>query len=76
MEWISVKDRLPEKNQKVLFIAKAENRLAYLNGEVLSGKFDGLEFETAIFTIPGIAIEGTYWRPRPDPPKEAQDERG
>lgn len=72
MEWINVKERLPEIKQKVLFVAKANHRLAYLNGEVMAGKFGCLEDGVALFTAPGIGIEGTHWMPLSDPPADSQ----
>lgn len=69
MEWISCEDELPELNQKVLFVAKAEHGLKYMDGEIFAGKYDGNDFDVPMFSMPGVGIQGTHWMPLPDPPK-------
>ena len=60
MNWINVKDRLPEKKEPVLFFKRKQwVHLGYLNREVwiACGKYQ-------------FGIEGTFWMPLPDPPEE------
>jgi hypothetical protein len=73
-QWTNVKDGLPEIKQEVLFVAKACNCLAHLNGKVMAGNFDGTEFGCAMFSCPGLGIEGTHWMPKPLPPSITQEE--
>ena len=60
--WISVNERLPEKDQEVLvYLFKDRPYLAWLN-------VDG-EWETEEFTIDYDYLP-THWMPLPEPPKE------
>jgi hypothetical protein len=56
-EWISVNDRLPEKNQLVLIYAPDTDQL-----KIRIGLFDK---EINIYHNLGI----THWQPLPEPPK-------
>jgi hypothetical protein len=67
--WISVDDRLPDKNQKILAFYKAlgeENRihndLIATNWRKSNGDF-----------IPTAGYKVTHWMPLPEPPKEDKD---
>ncbi len=63
MTWISIKDRLPENNQIIVFIV--ENRIVPLAGNYLNGKFrESLD-------LWGFADELiTHWMPLPELPNE------
>lgn len=56
-EWISVKDRLPEKNQLILIYAPDADQL-----KIRIGLFD-----REINTYHNLGI--THWQPLPEPPK-------
>ena len=56
MEWISVKDRLPERNQKVLFVSTANF--------VHRGFFNGIVWWDNYHNY-----DATHWMPLPDPPE-------
>jgi hypothetical protein len=62
-KWISVKDKLPERNKRVL--------VAFKDGMVTTS-MRTLEQHTGVF---GFLFEGdygtaTHWMPMPEPPKE------
>lgn len=59
MEWISVKDRLPEENKRVLFVDK--------ESWITTGFFTGMAFEYSHGEE--IGLELTHWMPLPEPPK-------
>lgn len=61
MEWISVKDRLPDNNDEVLMFICGVHVLGYvdINGEWYND-VDEKEFSGSV----------THWMPLPDPPKE------
>jgi hypothetical protein len=77
MEWISVKDRLPEHRKDCLkhfddisnyyLVCRNEGVEAVMEARFIAGKFIteryGKEYE---FTNP------THWRPLPEPPKETE----
>ena len=68
-EWISVKDRLPERNKLVLVRAVSTARGGNIT---FVGAYDGFWFlQTAADTI-GLTIQYdiTHWMPLPEPPKE------
>lgn len=68
-DWISVKNKLPEKEQKVLFYVKERD-------EIFAGCFS-LRFENNQFEFVEN-LDGwnffeetiTHWMPLPEPPKE------
>lgn len=64
MEWISVKDRLPEAKSLVLGINAEEQRpyVMWFNG--VCWTFEEYVIEDGIIT---------HWMPLPDPPKENQE---
>lgn len=61
-EWISVKDRLPDKNGTVIgcYIGGDMEFVVYYNGEFLSYDEEG---------YPHKAHYITHWMPLPEPPK-------
>lgn len=64
-EWISVKERLPERNQSVLVFAKNEiYALLYERNDKWWG-------EAGWATTEKWGI--THWMPLPEPPKESED---
>lgn len=65
MEWISVKDRLPENWQLVIMyqkLSKYDNTLDIAIGSYANGKFHIL--------WPEERRNPTHWMPLPKPPKE------
>ena len=64
-EWVSVKDRLPEKSGCYLAITIAGSILVlnYSNKYKMFNCFDDLEPN-------GNQLEVTHWMPIPEPPKE------
>ena len=73
MEWISVKDRLPEKFQDVAFIVECKLDKTY-NGRRMGGRYMGLmfpdrDFAYHAFSVPGIEFKASHWMPLPEPPK-------
>lgn len=69
MEWISVKDRLPERYHPILFVADDKEY-----GKVVRyGFFSGSEytaFEALNTNFFYKASEVLFWVPMPEPPKE------
>lgn len=66
-EWISVKDRLPENRQVVLFHQK--------NGFIYCAQYTDF-FDEEYWSIDGdcwSAKDVTHWMPLPEPPKKAGD---
>lgn len=62
-EWISVKDRLPEKGQDFLCIFK--------NGRIYDGyKSDSIYGDYIIHGVSYVNVFFTHWMPLPEPPKE------
>ena len=62
MEWISVKDRLPDKENEVLvFEFRGDVSMAYISG------YEWRNFESD-FKMDSSYI--THWMPLPEPPKE------
>lgn len=75
-EWISVKDRLPEKNRAVLCILKfryGESGLRFTGLLYLDNENKWHNFFSAgdVFGLNEI-YEVTHWMTLPDPPKEGQ----
>lgn len=67
--WISVKDRLPDENQKCLVYRDIDNDLKITTGIWHSDRktFDGL--------CHGTRLENTIaWMPLPEPPKDGDSE--
>lgn len=67
MNWISVKDRLPDDDGEVLAVSFGEVLIAnYFNGW-----FRYIEDEDGNL-IPTDDIDVSYWMPLPEPPKETE----
>lgn len=67
MEWISVKDELPNHGQNVAFVAVSPLRPdSHVNGRVLGGRYDA---QVEAFSIPGACFDATYWMPLPPTPQ-------
>ena len=59
-EWISVEERLPEKNSAVIVCTRTENVFQALY------RYDGWDL------LEAIAAKITHWMPLPQPPKEVE----
>jgi hypothetical protein len=73
MEWISVKDKLPEYPQVVLVTNKDSNlySTAYFNGTQWIPDPFVIGYDSwDDFTALRLMIEPTHWMPLPEPPKE------
>lgn len=69
MEWISVKDRLPEMNKTVLIVRSGSVEIGFYNAK---DKRFYVPNESAFDGWP-IPVDGvTHWMPLPEPPKEVQ----
>lgn len=64
LEWISVKERLPEKGERILVTNGASVGEAYMN---LQGKW--MRFGSEL-----VWMTPTHWMPLPPAPKEAPHE--
>lgn len=69
-EWVSVRDRLPDERQKVLFVVVPSDE--DYAGTVQAGRYTSFKyndgFVDAEFSFPGRTTHATYWMPLPDPP--------
>lgn len=65
--WISVKERLPEINKKVLVV--------WSNGEIGFARHIHDEFENQTWDIYGSHVNITHWQPLPEPIQNSTDER-
>lgn len=81
-EWISVKDRLPDPNEKVI-VYNAENDGTFFARRLVS-RFEWWDWVTKEYInwrwLPygytNIMLESvTHWMPLPKPPKETNDEQ-
>ena len=67
MEWISIKDRLPEVGKRVLVYTEMNviriDRLRLIK----NGKRKAATWESSLY------VEVTHWMPLPEPPKEAKE---
>lgn len=62
-EWISVKDRLPEEDRKVLVWADNRFSIAEIyDKDMLTGE--------PVWSYTGIGCDPLYWMPLPEPPDE------
>jgi hypothetical protein len=70
-EWISVKDRLPEERQKVLFVVDSSDK-DYAN-TVQAGRYNSFKYNDGFidheFSFPGRTTHATHWMPLPEPPQ-------
>jgi len=68
MEWISVKDSVPELGQIVAFVIKSTD--ACYHSRVLGGRYRGKCIITGShnFSVPGFECAGSHWMPLPDAP--------
>ena len=66
--WISVKDRLPERNVPIIFMLSL--------GEIIAGEWDGNEWRASTDFDIWVATNSipTHWMPLPEPPKEENHE--
>ena len=64
MEWISVKERLPENGERVLTLST----WAHVSDRELRTYGDGSKRFSPDGLLPGVDI--THWMPLPEPPKE------
>lgn len=65
-DWISVKDRLPEAKQRVLFIAKSVHR-------EMIGTYSHTGERGVVWFRSGYqnkSYTASHWMPLPEPPKE------
>lgn len=69
--WISVKDRLPEQGQRVLFYAKG-NETVYLGLYLYTGLKDAVWFTTSTSASKknGGNYTASHWMPLPEPPED------
>lgn len=65
MNWISVKDRLPDDDGEVLAVNDGEVLIA----NYLGGWFHYIEDEDGDM-IPSDDIDVSYWMPLPEPPED------
>ena len=72
MGWISVKDRLPENLEKVLFLWVYDEILKNLSvGYMADGEWS-IYLPYTSFDLNGEYIEVTHWMPLPDCPKDKE----
>lgn len=65
MEWISVKDRLPEKNKEVIFWDGEE---MYVRKSYYAGNYE--EKDWCYSDCCGCVATATHWTPLPEQPKK------
>lgn len=65
--WIPCSERMPDDGQTVAFVVRASNRLEYMNGRVLGGKYSVQKYSGG-FSVPGLVVDAWYWLPLPDAP--------
>lgn len=66
-QWISVKDRLPEKDEKCIFFATG-NEEAYIGKYAYTGKHGAVKFEK-ISGRRTVLYTASHWMPLPEPPE-------
>lgn len=67
--WISVKERLPEEGQVVLFVPTTNQKSVQVGKLSHVGKQGGAMFEN-MYSRTTMRYYATHWMPRPEPPKE------
>ncbi|HBF66478.1 MAG TPA: hypothetical protein DDW34_12995 [Clostridium sp.] len=72
MQWISVKDRLPENNKSVLVYAEGTARQGntYATASLQEGEFWFISCEIGKQSFPNAQFKVAFWMPLPEPPKE------
>ena len=70
MEWISVKDRLPELDEPVLVFSKGDYKLSALCKEIptFEETFKAFDYWEDIDELHHV----THWMPLPEPPKDTK----
>lgn len=68
--WISVKERLPEEGQVVLFVPTTNQKSVQVGKLSHVGKQGGAMFEN-MYSRTTMRYYATHWMPRPEPPKES-----
>lgn len=68
--WISVKERLPEEGQVVLFVPTTNQKSVQVGKLSHVGKQGGAMFEN-MYSRTTMRYYATHWMLRPEPPKEA-----
>lgn len=66
MRWIPISEQRPEDGQQVEFVVSTtkESAFSYLDGIVLGGRYvSGMGF-----SVPGLALNASYWKPSTPPP--------
>lgn len=71
MEWISVKDRVPDKYQDVLvYLTRGEIDVRYRLGEEYPDDPD--VYNRYVWSDQGVANDISFWMPLPKPPETPQ----
>lgn len=70
-DWISVKERLPEEGQVVLFVPTTNQKSVQVGKLSHVGKQGGAMFEN-MYSRTTMRYYATHWMPRPEPPKEPE----
>ena len=75
MEWISVKDRLPELYEVNGEDFKLSAPVLVYDGELCVGFYedDGEDDRKGFIDQYGSWLKGTHWMPLPEPPEEEDD---
>lgn len=68
MKWISVKERLPNYNEEVLFLSKLTVRICFVGYRVEEGAYSDPEGNGLTDSL--IFKYYNFWMPLPEPPKE------
>ena len=69
--WVSCDEKMPAEDQTVAFVVQAGGCFDYLNGRVLGGMYRHSPFG-GDFSVPGMTLQATYWRPIPEAPSNAE----
>lgn len=66
MDWISIKDRLPNPGERVLAYAIDDDKLPYLDCNYFeAAHYSGQWYEN----VDSCCIHVTHWMPLPEPPR-------
>lgn len=63
-KWVRVEDGLPEKHQRVLWIADHGDWA----GQIMAGNYLGDELGFPEFSCPGLGMSATHWQLLPEAP--------